>query len=145
MVAKLMKGRKKYKWKGLSEEEEIQMESMLLNCEKSPIKTLSPCKFSPRKSILAEITEDNNVTDDVNKSDKQENSCYELSKNMESPHENAHCDMLDVFGPTNSSANTDISLSLSNAENASIDSSIDNIRYLDVGQPLEKSKATLDF
>jgi len=142
MVAKLMKGRKKYKWKGLSEEEEIQMESMLLNCENSPIKTLSPCKFSPRKSILAEITDDNNVTDDVNKSDKQENSCYELSKNMESPHENAHCDMLDVFGPTNSSANTDICLSLSNAENASIDSSIDNIRYLDVGQPLEKSKAT---
>ena len=51
MVGKLMKGRKKYKWKGLSEEEEIQMESMLLNCENSPIKNLSPCKLSPRKSI----------------------------------------------------------------------------------------------
>ena len=142
MVAKLMKGRKKYKWKGLSEEEEIQMESMLLNCENSPVKNLSPCKFSPRKSILAEITDDNNVIDDVN-SDKQENSCYDLSKNVKSPHEYAHCDMLDSFGPTNSSANTDICLSLSsNTESALLDSSIDFVGYINVGQSLEKSKPT---
>ena len=136
-----MKGRKKYKWKGLSEEEEIQMESMLLNCENSPIKNLSPCKLSPRKSILAEITDDNNFIDDMN-SDKQENSCYELSKNIKSPHEYAHCDMLHSSGPSNSSANPDICLSLrSNTESAPLDS-IDFIGYINNGQPLEKPKPT---
>ena len=68
MVSKLMKGRKKYKWNGLSEEEESKMEKLLLQCENSPIKQLSPRKSSPRKSILTEISGNSNVIVGVNNS-----------------------------------------------------------------------------
>ena len=56
MVTKQMKGRKKYKWKGLTEEQEIQMESLLDNLKDSPAKDITFSPKNPRLAILGDIS-----------------------------------------------------------------------------------------
>ena len=94
-VASLMKGRKKYKWKGLTIEEEHHMKSMLSRCENSPLKRSSPRKLSPRKSILSEIKDSSNLFG-ANVSD--------IEVNVESKHsaestslDYAKCEMLNSY------------------------------------------------
>jgi len=105
MISKQMNGRKKYRWKGLTEEEEDQMEYMLLNCEKSPLKNLSPRKVSPRKSILAEIKDDSNIVGNASSNSKEDNP--QLSSHNESSQENRPCDEIHISDSTNSNLNPD--------------------------------------
>jgi len=98
MISKQMNGRKKYKWKGLTEEEEDQMEYMLLNCEKSPLKNLSPHKFSPRKSILAEIKDDSNIVG--NASSNSQEDYPQVSSHTGTSQDSRPCDGVHISDPT---------------------------------------------
>lgn len=104
-----MKGRKKYKWKGLTIEEEQSMESMLLRCENSPLKRSSPRKLSPRKSILGEIKDTSNILNE---------SATDIKEDCESKHSAANkslleydnCEFLDSYDSNISSTYPDDSV-----------------------------------
>ena len=71
MVSKLLKGRKKYKWRGLTEEQEKEMEHMLIDLDSSPNKDLTSApNFNSTQNI------NHNTSNDITPNNEFEKSSF---------------------------------------------------------------------
>ena len=109
MVTKQMKGRKKIKWKGLTEKQESQMQSMLDKLKDSPAKKIT---FSPnitKKSRLAILSDTSSQSELVNNAvSSSSTSIVETSNssNDKSSVDKGHTNSRAIFLNTSSLAET---------------------------------------